>query len=229
MPNFISENQIEKAILEVFVNNLGYRHINAEHADTTGRVNEQEVIIKPILRERLKKLNKDIPDAVLKEVLEEITDQRTLLSGIMANKAVYHLLKDGKEVIFNNDEGRKVTERVRIIDFEDETQNDYLVVSQLWVKHKTNPRRPDLVVFVNGIPLVFIEIKNSNIKLRNAHTDNLTNYRKDIPLLFNYNALCILSNGIETKVGSYSAGWEHFFPWLRVDDEKKNPDLERIR
>jgi type I restriction enzyme, R subunit len=229
MPNFISENQIEKAILEVFINNLGYRHINAEHADTTGRANEQEVIIKPILRERLQQLNKDISDAVLEEVLEEIADQRTLLTGFMANKEIYHLLKDGKEVTFNNAEGRKITERVRVIDFDDETQNDYLVVSQLWLKHKTIPRRPDLIVFVNGIPLVFIELKNSNIKLRNAHTDNLTNYKKDIPLLFNYNAFCILSNGVETKVGSHSAGWEHFFPWLRVEDEKKNPDLERIK
>jgi type I restriction enzyme R subunit len=229
MANFISENQIEKAILEVFVNNLGYRHINAKDNDTTGRNNEQEVVIKPILKERLKKLNTGIPDTVLDDVLSEICELRSVMSDFMANKEVYHLLKEGREVTFNNAEGRKVAERVRIIDFDDETRNDYLVVSQLWIRQKTIPRRPDLIVFVNGIPLVFIELKNSNIKLRNAHTDNLTNYKRDIPLLFHYNAFCILSNGIETKVGSFSAGWEHYFPWLRVDDEKKTPDKERIK
>jgi type I restriction enzyme, R subunit len=229
MPNFISEGHIEKAILEVFMNNLGYRHINAENNDTTGRANEQEVVIKPILKERLKKLNSEIPDAVLEDVLSEICELRSVMSDFMANKEVYHLLKEGKEITYNNVDGRKVTERVRMIDFDDETNNDYLVVSQLWVRQKAIPRRPDLIVFVNGLPLVFIELKNSNIKLRNAHSDNLTNYKRDIPLLFHYNAFCILSNGIETKVGSFKSGWEHYFPWLRVDDEKKAPDKERIK
>jgi type I restriction enzyme R subunit len=197
--------------------------------DTTGRVNEQEVVIKPILKERLIKLNKGIPETVLDDLLAEICELRSVMSDFMANKEVYQLLKDGKEVNFNNAEGRNVTERVRLIDFDDETQNNYLVVSQLWIRQKAIPRRPDLIVFVNGLPLVFIELKNSNIKLRNAHSDNLTNYKRDIPLLFHYNIFCILSNGIETKVGSFSAGWEHYFPWLRIDDEKKTPDKERIK
>ena len=77
--------------------------------------------------------------------------------------------------------------------------------------------------------MVFIELKNSNIALRNAYDDNLTNYRRDIPRLFNTNALCILSNGLETKVGSFLAGWEHFFNWLRPEDEKQIPDKQRIR
>lgn len=229
MANFISENQIEKAILEVFVKELKYRHINAEYNDTTGRANDQEVIIKPVLLDRLINLNPGIPPQVIEDVAVEICDLRTVITDITANKEVYHLLRDGKEVTFNNAEGKQVTERIRVIDFDNEQNNDYLVVSQLWIRQKGIPRRPDLIVFVNGIPLVFIELKNSNIKLRNAHADNLTNYKKDIPLLFHYNAFCILSNGIETKVGSYSAGWEHFFPWLRVKDEKEIPDKEKIK
>lgn len=229
MPNFISEDQIEKAILEVFVNNLGYRHINAQHTDTTGRSSEQEVVLQPTLKKYLSKLNEGIPETVLDEVLEELCDQRNVLTPFMANKELWQLIREGKQVTFNDNNGRKVTERVRIIDFDEEKNNDYLVVSQLWIRQKTIPRRPDLIVFVNGLPLVFIELKNSNIKLRNAHSDNLTNYQKDIPLLFHYNAFCILSNGMETKVGSHTAGWEHFFPWLRVDDEKAKPDTERIK
>jgi type I restriction enzyme R subunit len=229
MPNFISEQQIEKAILEIFINNLRYRHINTEHADTTGRSNESEVVIKPILRERLEKLNRELPASAIDYAMEELCSSRMAMSGIMANREIYNQIKDGIETTIKNAKGREETVRVKVIDFDEEKNNDYLVVSQLWIKQKGIPRRPDLMVFINGLPLVFIELKNSNIKLRNAYLDNLTNYKKDIPLLFHYNAFCILSNGLETKVGSYSAGWEHFFPWLRIDDEKNVPDKERIK
>jgi type I restriction enzyme R subunit len=84
------------------------------------------------------------------------------------------------------------------------------------------------LLYINGIPIVFIELKNSNVKLKSAFDDNLTNYKAEIPQLFLTNAFCILSNGIETKVGSYTAGWEHFFQWLRIDDEKEKVDRKRI-
>ena len=77
-----------------------------------------------------------------------------------------------------------------------------------------------MLLYVNGIPLVFIELKNSNVKLKNAFDDNLTNYKREIPQLFLTNAFCVLSNAIETKVGSITAEWEHFFKWLRAEDEK---------
>ncbi|WP_315821682.1 type I restriction endonuclease [Paraflavitalea speifideaquila] len=113
---------------------------------------------------------------------------------------------------------------VRVVNFDTPTQNDFLVVSQLWVQGQFIRRRPDLLVYLNGIPVVFIELKNSIVALRTAYDDNVLNYRKDIPLLFHYNALCILSNGLETKVGSFNAGYEHFFYWLRDKDEKQVPD-----
>src|SRR5262249_38747304 len=89
-------------------------------------------------------------------------------------------------------------------------------------------RRPDILLYVNGLPLVFIELKNSNVKLRTAFDDNLTAYKKEIPQLFLANAFCILSNAIETKVGSCTAEWEHFFNWLRVEDEKEKVDRAEI-
>ena len=79
--------------------------------------------------------------------------------------------------------------------------------------------------FVNGIPLVFIELKAPEHAAKDGFDDNLTNYRHDIPQLFHCNAFCILSNAIETKVGSFTAGWEHFFSWLRIDDEKESIDI----
>ena len=86
-----------------------------------------------------------------------------------------------------------------------------------------------MLLYVNGLPLVFIELKNSNVKLKNAFDDNLTNYKREIPQLFLTNAFCVLTNAIETKVGSITAEWEHFFNWLRADDEKEKIDREAIK
>ena len=85
-----------------------------------------------------------------------------------------------------------------------------------------------MLLYVNGLPLVFIELKNSNVKLKTAFDDNLTNYKREIPQLFLTNAFCVLSNAIETKVGSITAEWEHFFNWLRAEDEKEKIDREEI-
>jgi type I restriction enzyme R subunit len=104
----------------------------------------------------------------------------------------------------------------------------------MWIRStemaaRTSYRRPDMLLYINGLPLVFIELKNSNVKLNTAYSDNLTNYKADIPQLFLTNALCVLSNGIETRVGSVTAEWEHFFHWLRPDDEKEKIRREQIR
>lgn len=94
-------------------------------------------------------------------------------------------------------------------------------------------RRPDVILYINGIPLVFIELKNSIVKLKSAFDDNLTNYNKDIPQVFHAGVLIVLSNAVETKIGSASATWEYFFYWLRPDDEKEQieddqTNLERL-
>lgn len=231
MPNFISEAQIEKAILSVFVNNLQYRHLDCEKADLTGRTDERDVIIRPILQKQLEKLNPNMPASAIAEAMNQLTATRHDRSIVGANQEMYTLIRDGVTLEITNRFGKREPATVRVIDFHDpdHTQNDYLVVSQLWIQGEVIRRRPDLMVYVNGLPLVFIELKNSNVALRNAYDDNLTNYRRDIPLLFHANAVCILSNGLETKVGSFLAGWEHFFNWLRPDNEKQVPDKQRIR
>jgi type I restriction enzyme R subunit len=99
----------------------------------------------------------------------------------------------------------------------------------MWIKGELGWRRSDMIIFVNGLPLVFIELKNSIYPVKNAYDQNLTDYRKDIPWLFNYNQICVLSNGIETRLGCFSAGYEHFFEWLKLADEKENPDRTAIR
>lgn len=144
------------------------------------------------------------------------------------------LIRDGVRVQFKDETGRNRQERVRLIDFEQPANNHFLAVTQLWVQStgaaaKAGYRRPDILLYVNGLPLVFIELKNSNVKLRCAYDDNLTNYKADIPQLFLTNVFCAFSNGIETRIGSLSGEWEHFFHWLRPEDEKEKIRREQIR
>ena len=225
---FITENQIEKTIIDVFVNNLGYRHVNCFIQDCSERECENDVVIKPLLKRKLKELNANLSDDIIEEAYKEICNTRFDKSDIQANREIYSLLKDGVKLNINNTDGRKEPVSVKVIDYKNETKNDYLVVSQLWIKGDLR-LRPDLIVYVNGLPLMFIELKNGNVPVRNAYDDNLTRYRKHIPLLFRYNALCILSNGLETKIGSFNSGYEFFFNWLRHENEKQIPDKKRIK
>ena len=181
-------------------------------------------------------LNPGIPESAIDDALKQLCDKRQAMSSVAANREVDALIRDGVRVEFKDEQGRNRKERIKVIDFTDPTShhNQFLAVTQLWIQStgaaaKAGYRRPDILLYINGLPLVFIELKNSNVKLRTAYDDNLTNYKADIPQLFLANALCVFSNGIETRVGSLTAEWEHFFHWLRPDDEKEKIRREQIR
>ena len=94
-------------------------------------------------------------------------------------------------------------------------------MSQMWIQGKVYYRRPDILIFINGLPMVFIELKNSIVKVEEAYNKNLQDYKKDIPNLFAFNQLCVLSNGLETRLGAFSASYDHFFEWLKIKDENE--------
>ena len=235
MPNFISEDDIEQAILQKLNRQYGYELLNCHTADAedlndgSNRPDKRDVIFKDRLRQAALRLNPTIPENAIDEALERLTDKRHAMSPIAANCEIDGLIRDGIPVEFDDAQGRTRHERVRVIDFNNTDQNRYLAVSQLWIKGECRHRRPDIILYINGIPLIFIELKNSNIKLKSAFDDNLTRYKHDIPQLFLTNAFCILSNGIETRVGSFTSGWEFFFNWLRATDEKERIDRQRIK
>jgi len=235
MPNIISEAQIEQEVVRLLVDQMGYRHLDcltpepAPGHDRSGRTDFSEVVFFPILNEKATLLNPGIPVAAIDEAVARLTNRRWAMSPVLANKEVYELLRDGIPVQYRDPRGRTKKDRVKIIDFNHPHQNDFLAVTQLWIKGDRYYRRPDLLLYINGLPLVFIELKNSNVALKNAYEDNLVAYKKDIPLLFQYNAVCILSNGIETRVGSCTAQWEHFFNWLRPENEKEKIHRLQIR
>ncbi len=235
MPNFISEDQIEQALVQKLQHVHGFDVLdchtdNAEDLnDGSNRASKRDVILMDWLREAALRLNLDIPQAAIESALEKLCERRQAMTLIAANQEIYGLLRDGIPVTFDNAQGQSQQERVRLLDFNVPGNNRFLAVTQLWIKGERGFRRPDVLLYVNGIPLVFIELKNSTVKLRNAYDDNLTNYKAEIPQLFLTNAFCVLSNAVETRVGSITAQWEHYFNWLRADDEKQKIDRAAIR
>ena len=234
MPNFISEDQIEKAAVTLLKDTYGYRSINCYTSDIenlsdgSNRLNKQEIAFRDILKTFAINLNPGIPESSIDSALDILTARRAAMNSLHANKEVYGLIRNGIPVQYENNAGRTEQGKVRVIDFINPENNDFCAVTQLWIKGDRYPRRPDILVYVNGLPLVFIELKNSNVKVQNAYDDNLINYKQDIPQLFNYNAFCVLTNALETKVGSYTAGYEHFFSWFRPDDEAEKVDKKSI-
>jgi type I restriction enzyme R subunit len=137
-----------------------------------------------------------------------------------ANREIYQLLRNGVKVYIPDPEGGgEKVETVRLIDWDNHANNDFLLVSQFWLVGEMYKRRADLVGFVNGIPLLFVELKASHKQIQTAFTGNLTDYKDTIPQLFWFNAFIILSNGSEAKVGSITSDWGHFNDWKKINSE----------
>ncbi|MCA1708678.1 MAG: DEAD/DEAH box helicase, partial [Actinobacteria bacterium] len=186
-----------------------------------GRDDQSQVVLHHRLRPKLAQLNPDLTAAALDAALEELTRDRSAMDPTRANHGVWQLLRDGAKVTVTDDEGARLTETVAFVDWRTSANNDFLAVSQLWVVGPLHTRRTDIVCFVNGIPLVLVELKASHKSVAHAYSNNLRDYRDAIPQLFTPNALVLLSNGSETKVGSTFAPWERFGEWKRVDDESE--------
>lgn len=241
MANFISEDQIEQALLQRLQHVCGFDVLNchttdpADLNDGSGRKDKRDVLLPQRLKAAALRLNPQIPEATVDEALARLTDRRQAMSLVAANREVDGLLRDGIAVSYDDVGGLRQHEQLKLIDFSTGgvKNNEFLAVSQLWIKCTgatalADYRRPDVLLYVNGIPMVFVELKNSNIKLKSAYSDNLTNYKHDIPQLFITNAFCVLSNALETRLGSLTGQWEHFFGWLRVNDEKEKVDRVQI-
>ena len=238
MPNFISEDDIEQALVaRLTARDFGFKTLNCYTAqkealpDKSGRSGKHEVVLKDRLRLALLKLNPTLPETAIDMALSVLTESRKAMSPVASNQEVYELIRNGVQVTFSNADGRDEHARAKVIDFDNPADNDLLAVTQLWIAPTGQGRywrRPDVLLYINGLPLVFIELKNSNVKLRTAYEKNLTDYRSDIPQLFVYNALLMLSNAVDTRVGSMTASWEHFFHWLRAEDEKARIDRNAI-
>ena len=191
-----------------------------------GRQTKSEVILTARLQSALKHLNPDATEDAITKALEELTHSRALLSPAEANREIYTLLKDGVKVTLSDPNAEVETiEVLQVIDWNNPQNNDFFAASQFWITGDMYTKRPDLICFVNGIPLVLMEFKRIDINLHTAYNDNLRDYKDTIPHLFWYNAFIVLSNGTESKVGSLTASWEHFAEWKRIHSEDEPPKV----
>ena len=229
---FLNESHIEEADIQFFELILGYAHKDAWEKKLIGRDSLKDVVLKEDLRTALKRLNDTLPKECIEFAIDELSKSRVSLTPVLANKEVYNLIKNGVPVSYQNKEGREENGYVKVLDFDDETNNDFLVVSQLSIEYLQTAnitRRPDLMLYVNGLPLVMIELKNATEKVKGGYDINLRRYKRDIPQLFWYNMFVCISNGIETRVGSFNAPWEHFFSWVKLEDTSvSNTQLTRL-
>lgn len=234
MPKIITEDMIEQAAIAALQKQHSYTVLRCYTEtpealpDETGRTDKRQVVLPQVLLDSLCRINPDIPTDTVHAIAEELC--HTPVSGdlMLTNFGNYQKIRNGIAVEYTKN-GHKTSDILRLIDFSKPENNSFIVASQMWIKGEIHWRRPDLLLFVNGLPLVFIELKNSNIPVKNAYDINLQNYLKDIPYLFDYNQICVLSNGTETRLGSFGAGYEFFFEWLKVQSEKENPDRKAIR
>ncbi|WP_194318009.1 type I restriction endonuclease subunit R [Listeria innocua] len=220
-----TEAMLEEAAIEI-LESLGYDYAFGPEISLGGDYEERkdyrEVILSHRVKDALFKINRDIP----REALDDAYRQLITFNSPMLeenNRYFHQLMTEGIEVSFNEG-GHIRTKRAYIIDFENMSYNEFVVVNQFTII-ENEERRPDLIVFVNGLPLVVIELKSAsdeNVGIDGAF-NQIQTYKRDIPSLFNYNAFCIISDGINAKAGTITSNEEWFMNWRTVDGENIAP------
>jgi type I restriction enzyme R subunit len=223
-PGRYTEDQlVEQPAIRLF-QELGWDAVNAYNetlgpTGTLGRDNKSDVFLIRRLSAAIARLNPAMPSDAVDQAVTEITRPRPAMSSAHANREIHTLLRDRVQVSVRQPDGTTLPEKLSIIDWENPENNDFLLVSQMWIHSDLYRKRTDLVGFVNGIPLVFIELKASHRNLKHSYDDNLRDYKETIEHLFIPNGFLILSNGAESKVGTITSEWEFFTEWKKINSE----------
>lgn len=188
---------------------------------TFGRTSFREILLTRYFRQALQKLNPWITPIQLDEAQKKMESHLSTASLMQINEEKYTLIRDGIPVTVKRPGGKTEEKNAMVIDFHNPENNHFLAVQELKIHGELYRRRTDVVGFVNGIPLLFIELKKTTVDVQNAYTDNYTDYLDTIPHLFYYNAFLILSNGLEAKVGTLGSKYEFFHEWKRLSEEEK--------
>ena len=225
--DYSEEKLVQDSACDVLQNKLGWKVAYAYNSEqlgvdgTFGRTSYKEVLLTREIRKVLKRLNPWINEQQIIEAITKLTRRISTASLIQINEEKYNYLRDGIPVTVKRPDGRTEIKKAAIIDFNNAHNNEFLAVKELIVRGDLYNRRADIVGFVNGIPLLFIEAKRPDIDVRNAYEDNYKDYLDTIPQLFYYNAFIMLSNGLEAKVGTVGSKYEFFHEWKRLDEDEK--------
>lgn len=214
--NKITENEIELFAIELF-EKLGYNYIYAPELER----NHEEILLKDRLLNAVEKINPSLPQSAIEDAIKQI--ERIKSSELLSDNETFHkLLVEGVKVDIQRD-GITRGEIVHLVDFDDVSNNDFVVANQFTIIENGHNKRPDIILFINGLPLVVIELKNAvdeNATIKSAH-NQIGTYKSLIPSLFTYNAFCVISDGIEAKAGTISAGLSRYMAWKTSDGESE--------
>lgn len=225
----ITEAQLEEMSIDWF-RSIGWSYLHGDTIAPDGRAPEREtwkdVILRPRLLAALRRLNSDLTDLALEHAIHTLTSLSEPQLG-QRNRAFHRMLLEGVQVEVERN-GRKEPDLIRLVDFAEPAANDFLVVNQFTVPGTKGNRRPDLVAFVNGLPLGVVELKNpadENADIWDAY-NQLQTYKEQIGDLMVTNEVLVISDGITARVGSLTAPRERFLPWKAVSDEDDRPGGE---
>jgi len=233
MASLNEQNLTEQPVIDWF-KQLGYEYKFGPEISPGGILVERDfkdVILEKRLKSALKRLNPDLSEKAIDEAIYKLKKVEYPNLEI-ANKEVYEMLKNGIKVDVEDENKSLRGKFVRVIDFEDPLNNEFLVVNQFTVQGVEKVRRPDVVVFINGVPIAIFELKNPTIEEATIQTayQQLQDYKKDIPEIFKYNQVLAISDLVEAKYGTISASWEWFKKWRGIEDSDEKlkgvPELE---
>jgi len=224
----LNESSIEQFALDLF-QSLGWGYVfGPEIAPDAEKINFgvarrksfEDVLLIDILEKNLKRINPQIPDDAIHDAIKTISNLPNKFPNLMSNNEAFHrLLTEGIRVTYRKN-GEEKGDIVKIIDFENPENNEFHAINQFTVVENNINKRPDIVLFVNGIPLVVIELKNpadENATIRSAY-NQIQTYKQTIPSLFTFSEIIVISDGLEAKIGSLSAGYDRFTAWKSMDD-----------
>ncbi|AII53819.1 type I restriction endonuclease subunit R [Hymenobacter sp. APR13] len=245
--NKMSEDQlVQKTMADHLRDQLGWHSVYAQDQEVLaspaplgydpatrqlnlGRSSQREVYLTAYLRQALEQLNPALPAAAYETAIRHLTETSFQRHDVALNRTRYQQFREGVLVEYRTPEGQLEKTRLRVFDFDEPAHNHFLAVRELWVQGPTYRRRPDIIGFVNGVPLLLVELKNVNRPLRAAYEENIRDYKDTIPHLFDANALVLLSNGDKARIGSMSSKFGHFHEWKRLHEQDAGAvDLETL-
>ncbi len=222
----MTEDKLEQEML-TWLAEIGYTHVYGPTIACDGeapeRSNYQDILLIERLRNTIARLNPTIPEVAREDALQQVRDLNTPIL-LSANRRFHHFLVNGVPVQYQKD-GETRGDFVRLIDFETPSNNEWLAVNQFSIKGEKHTRRPDILLFINGLPLVLVELKNSadlNADIGKAF-NQIQTYKEQIPDIFQYNEVLIISDGSEARMGSLSANMERFMSWRTIDGVTLDP------
>ena len=222
-----SEDQlIQKSAAELLEKELGWASVYAFDTEvlgqngTLGRTSYHEVLLTGRFCKALKTLNPWLTEKQLSEAVERMTEYMSSQTLMQINEQKYQYIKDGVPVTRVKPNGETEEVKAKVIDFASPQKNDFLCVREMWVYGALYHRRADIVGFVNGLPLLFMELKNHDVEVQDAYNQNYRDYLDTIPQLFYHNAFIMFSNGLEARVGTIESKWEFFHEWKRLTEQE---------